>query len=182
MNNYLISKLNINVVKNNYLLVAVILFLSLSACNGAHKTTEGDTMDTGVSEAIESVMDDSVASVQDNEAVSVNHEANIVMIKRAYEKFVFGGSQADPSDYFTKKALQRLKSEYDYEYDCPDGNCYAYWMLRTDAQDGPEDTSSVVSVDPAEDGWYVVSFKDMGHPGKTRVKIIDGKIDEYRRL
>ncbi len=37
------------------------------------------------------------------------------------------------------------------------------------------------SIEP-EDDWYVVFYSDMGWSGKTRIKIVDGKIDDYQRL
>lgn len=82
-----------------------------------------------------------------------------------------------------KNALRKLQDAY--EYDCYDGPCYAYYTLRTEAQDSnpkTDDISQICDIETAEDGWYIVSYLDMGWSGKTRVKIVDGKIDDYERI
>ncbi len=109
------------------------------------------------------------------------------VINTVYEKFVFGidsnGGDLTPETYFTANALKKLQEDYDF--DCEDGPCYAYYALRTEMQDSnPESdgASRIYSVEPVGDGWYTVSYSDMGWPGKTRIKIVDGKIDDYQRL
>lgn len=108
------------------------------------------------------------------------------LISSVYGKFVFAidsDGNAAPEIYFTANALQKLQD--DNEYDSDEGPCYAYYALRTENQDSNPDTdgsSFIISIEPAEDGWYTVSYSDMGWNGKTRVKISDGKIDDYKRL
>ena len=107
------------------------------------------------------------------------------LVNTAYEKFVFSidsdGSEI-PEEYFTPNALKKLQEDFDY--DCEDEACYAFYALRTDHQDtkpGAEDESQIISVVPAENDWYIVSYLDMGWQGITRIKIVDGKIDDYER-
>lgn len=111
---------------------------------------------------------------------------NINLITTVYNRLVFAiDSDGDiaPETYFTANALKKLQE--DYEYDCDEGPCYAYYALRTEAQDSnPEsdEESQIINIEPDGDDWYVVSYSDMGWSGKTRVKIVDGKIDDYQRL
>lgn len=110
------------------------------------------------------------------------------LITSVYCKFVFaidsdGDDINSPEKYFTANALRKLQD--DYEFDCDEKPCYAYYALRTDAQDsrpGSDEASLIHSIEPTESGWYIVSYSDMGWPGKTRIRIADGKIDDYERL
>ncbi|MCX4284751.1 MULTISPECIES: hypothetical protein [Duncaniella] len=109
------------------------------------------------------------------------------LVNNVYNKFVFA-IDADVNDkpeiYFTDNALKKLQEDYDF--DCQnDGPCYAFYALRTMMQDsrpGSDGESKVYGIEPSGDGWYVVLYSDMGWPGKTRIKIIDGKIDTYERM
>lgn len=56
--------------------------------------------------------------------------------------------------------------------------------MRTREQDSKpdsEDVSQICNIESIGDGWYVVSYLDMGWSGMTRVKVVDGKIDDYER-
>lgn len=107
------------------------------------------------------------------------------LINYIYDKFVFAidtDANDNPEDYFTSNALKKLRQDYDF--DCEDGPCYAYYALRTreqDAKPDSEDVSQIRKIESVGDGWYVVSYLDMGWSGKTRVKMVDGKIDDYER-
>ena len=125
------------------------------------------------------------SSVADDD-VSDEDTENISLINTVYEKFVFAiDSQSDenPEKYFSDKALKKLQE--DYEFDCEEGSCYAFYALRTGMQDsnpGTEGASGICDIEPDGDGWYMVSYVDMGWPGKTRIKITNGKIDDYQRV
>ena len=64
--------------------------------------------------------------------------------------------------------------EADYE------DTYSFWNFRTGCQDGPSSESSLESIEPLGEGWYRVSYSDMGIHGITEVKVADGKIVDYR--
>ena len=64
--------------------------------------------------------------------------------------------------------------EADYE------NTYSWWAFRTGYQDGPSDVSSLDGIESLGQGWYRVSYTDMGIEATTDVKLKDGKITEYR--
>ncbi len=108
-----------------------------------------------------------------------------LLISSIYDKFVFAvdtDGNDNPDDYFTSNALKKLQDDFDS--DCDNDSCYAYYALRTEAQDskpGAEDVSQISSIEPIGDEWYVVSYLDMGWSGMTRVKIVNGKIDDYER-
>lgn len=109
------------------------------------------------------------------------------LIKTVYEKFVFAidaNSEvfAHPEQYFTAYALRKLKDSY--EFDCENGDCYAYYELRTQQQDSKPYTngeSHIICIESEGDYWYIVKYSDMGWSGKTRIKITDGKIDDFER-
>lgn len=113
---------------------------------------------------------------------------DIDVINTVYDKFVFaidcaGDELNNPEKYFTANALKKLQDDYDF--DCDDGPCYAYYALRTDAQDskpGSDGASQICNIELIGDGWYMVSYVDMGWPGQTRIRIADGKIDNYERI
>lgn len=124
------------------------------------------------------------SSVSQGEQIVTNDvESNVII--SVYNKFVFANEtngNDNPKDYFTDNALKKLHN--DYEFDCEDNSCYAYYALRTNEQDSKpdsEDVSQVCSIKPIGDGWYEVSYMDMGWFGKTHVKIVDGKVDDYQR-
>lgn len=131
-----------------------------------------------------------VAAVQSTETDKALAESSrdIDVINTVYDKFVFaidcsGDELNNPEKYFTANALKKLQE--DYTFDCDDGACYAYSALRTHAQDsktGSDGASQICNIEPIGDGWYMVSYSDMGWPGQTRIRISDGKIDNYERM
>ncbi len=128
------------------------------------------------------------ATEQAYAAVSVGdgYSDIVRIITEVYDNLVFAidaPEEINPVSYFTPNALKKLEDEY--EFDCFEGDCYAFYALRTGMQDSnPEadDVSRIYAVVPQGDGWYLVSYCDMGWPGKTRIKIADGKIDDYERM
>lgn len=132
----------------------------------------------------EAVSHDTVA---DTSIISADAE-NGDLIKSVYDKFVFatdaeGNEINQPEKYFTANALKKLQAAYDF--DCDDGPCYAFYALRTEATDsrpGTDEASMIYDILPVGDGWYIVSYSDMGWPGKTRIRAENGKIDDYERL
>ena len=121
-----------------------------------------------------------------DEEVSVESTENVSLITTIYDRFVFAtDSQSDenPEEYFSDNALKKLQEDYDF--DCEEGSCYAFYALRTEMQDSnPETdgTSGICDIEFDRDGWYIVSYLDMGWTGKTRIKITNGKIDDYQRI
>jgi hypothetical protein len=169
-----------------------VMIFALASCSSSK---DGDQQDSAAvdtqtvdnqqdSAGVNAAVDTLQAAAQDEAQAAaeevVDHAANTKIIKTVYDKFVFGTAESGEKNYFTANALKKLAQAY--EYDCEGGNCYAFNELRSAAEDGPSDIQKVLSIDPAEDGWYVVSYNDMGNKGKTKVKVVDGKIDDYKRV
>jgi hypothetical protein len=83
----------------------------------------------------------------------------------------------------TPKFNNKLKKAYEAGYDCDNHDCYAAFALRTGAQDGPG-KSGITNITPRSDGWYSVSYRDMGWKGVTDVKVVSingvPKLDDYK--
>lgn len=103
---------------------------------------------------------------------STDTETVTEFLKMFYARFVFDGESMDrvASDICTPKLLKYLEKQYDY--DCLEAPCYAIWCFRTDMQDGPSDVSKVTDVIHENDGWFEVSYLDMGNEGVTRIHFI----------
>ena len=86
--------------------------------------------------------------------------------------------RTEMTDTLLKKSLSDGILSSIWEADYPD--TYSYWAFRTGFQDGPGNVSQVEGIEPLGDGWYRVSYLDMGTPGVTEVKLDGGKITDYR--
>lgn len=141
---------------------------------------------TSTSTSTTSAEAESVEQCPTSDEIVPDTTADTELIITAYDKFVFALDYDDnvkPEDYFTAHALRKLQDAF--EYDCDGGPCYAFYALRTEMQDskpGTDEVSQIESIDPTDDGWYIVSYSDMGWAGKTRIKIADGKIDDYEPI
>lgn len=119
--------------------------------------------------------------------LGINPQDYSDLIKNVYSKFVFAIEAdtevyAHPERYFTENALKKLKDSY--EFDCEDNNCYAFNELRTQEQDSKPGTtgeSDILNIESAGDDWFIVKYLDMGWTGITRIKIVNGKIDDFAR-
>ena len=82
------------------------------------------------------------------------------------------------TDKYLKKALseETLNSIWEADYE----DTYSFWLFRTGLQDGPSSESSVESIEPLGDGWYRVTYSDMGNPGVTDVQVENGRISAYK--
>lgn len=157
-----------------YLKLTFAIILAYAMCSCAAKNTSANEADPVENEVIET---DSIINSQDYSN----------LIKTVYEKFVFAIDAdpevyAHPERYFTANALKKLKDSY--EFDCENGDCYAYYELRTQQQDSKPGTtgeSEITDIEGIGDNWYIVKYSDMGWSGMTRIKIADDKIDDFTR-
>ena len=106
----------------------------------------------------------------ENEAVATKFIVDL------YKNYVFMGAEGnfeDIKDNFSDKILKELRDKYDF-----DGEGYAVWMFRSDAQDGPEDAQTIEDINIDGDDWYTVSLNDMGNPAKCRfhITVDNGKV------
>ena len=77
-------------------------------------------------------------------------------------------------------SVELKKSLWTEDYD----GCYEFWRFRTIAQDYNQEVgeiSKIKDIQPLNDGWYAVSYLDMGFDGKTEVKVSDGKITDFKQ-
>ena len=82
------------------------------------------------------------------------------------------------TDNYLEKTLSRevLNSLWEADYD----DTYSFWRFRTGFQDGPSNESFINNIAPLGDGWYRVTYSDMGNPGVTEVQVSGGRICAYR--
>ena len=128
-------------------------------------------------------------SLDSQSCIEVNNKTKdsdkVLFIKSLYKYYVFGGEDFSPLTdlYCTAKLRKFLSSAYDY--DCPEGEeCYAVWLFRSGAQDGPSNVCKIKNIIKLKNGWYRVNFIDMGVNGSVRIKFIDCgesfKMDEVK--
>ena len=75
--------------------------------------------------------------------------------------------------------IQKLRDEYDYE--CEDGDCYAFWLFRSghNGENPNSDYSTrLISITENGDGWFTYEYLDMGWKGENKIKVelIDDKV------
>lgn len=131
---------------------------------------------------------DATNAVSPKETVVIPEQTCLDLLNRLYNDYLFGAKSDQlekvVDELFTAKAKQKLLDAYDY--DC-DGVCYAFWELRTNAQDGKGNDEK----NGVEDIWHLVGnaygvyYSDMGWRGSTLFLFaMDNgavKIDDYRR-
>ena len=87
------------------------------------------------------------------------------------------GNKPMTDDYLKSTvSTEILNTLWEADYD----ETYSFWYFRTGFQDGPSDVSEVEGIEPLGEGWYRVSYSDLGNPGVTDVKVEGGKITAYK--
>lgn len=138
-------------MKANYLIGVAAAGLLFFSCSGHSSKAEADTAPMGDSTEITSV--ESGTATEETKAEE-NQQVE-TFIKEFYANYIFGEQDFDNvKSNFSKSVLERLAKEYGME--CPDNNCYGYWVFRGDIQDF--DKAEVTEVTPMEDHWYKVDF------------------------
>ena len=86
--------------------------------------------------------------------------------------------QTEMTDELLKESVSEdlLSTLWEADYE----DTYSYWKLRSGYQDGISDESSLESVEAVGDGWYHVTYTDMGIRAVTDVKMVKGKIADYK--
>lgn len=99
-----------------------------------------------------------------------------LFIEYFYNNYVFGSKNFEEiaESVCSRDFLQYLKDEF--EYDCPDGDCYAIWLFRSGAQDGIDNGkgSHVINVRQMDPTLFEVTYYDMGYKYST-VVVYNGK-------
>ena len=104
-----------------------------------------------------------------------NPKSDIERIDEFYQVLL---SQDGMTDGFLRQNLSQGVLDRIWEADFP--SSYSYWALRTGYQDGPSKDSSVEEIKPLGNGWYEVTYTDLGFRGITDVKMEGGKIADFR--
>lgn len=159
-------------------IIAGVTLVGLTACGNSSQTgsdTSADTTDVTSQAAADAVEETASQANFARQEETARMIFTLVLLPpnddseyEALEETVI--SRCTPSFIGT------LKQRYEDEYDM-DG--LATWLLRTGEQDGPEDTSSIISVTPAGDDAVIVEYSDHGYKASTRLNFIkDG--NEYK--
>lgn len=122
--------------------------------------------------------------IESMEETMVSDNKNEEIIRKLYS-IVLADIDDNPTEeeilqferrHLSKEMISRLKASNDYDTDY-----VSYEEFRTCAQDGDGD-SKLIDITPLKEGWYVVTYLDMGNFGKTEVKIEKGQITDYRKF
>ena len=102
-------------------------------------------------------------------------QKDIALVSDFYEHVL--GNKPMTDKYLQKKLSKDvLDAIWETEYE----DTYSFWEFRTGMQDGPSSESSVESIEPMGDGWYRVTYSDLGNPGVTEVQVANGRICAYK--
>lgn len=131
-------------------------------------------MKTKVILAIMAFMVSAIISCGNSKQSSINDE---VVIENFYQ-YVIGGKNISDEILNTYLSPELKKSLWTDDYD----GCYEIYKFRTSAQDCDEavgDINEMKEIKALGDGWYVVTYMDMGNYGQTIVRVVDEKIVDY---
>jgi len=138
----------------------------LSSCGGSGR--QSDTAAAGDTISATSSVTEDLQSTTEND---------IALIHELYTGCVWANDvDYDPQfliDNCTPELVQRLRDAYDM-----DGDGLAVWLFRSDNQDGPEDSSAILSITPLGEGRYSVEISDMGVWATKTLVITDSKISD----
>ena len=146
-------------------MIAAVLTLALTACG--KKTVQCQLADdkTDSTESTLVALQTEVKDEQQSEAKSVEDESIETFFTEVFNKEYYN-DEGFIEKYCTDKMKKKLKEAYDYE-----GEGYAVWLFRSDAQDG-EGESKLTKFTPEGGGWYRYEFDDRGTKGSHRIKFI----------
>lgn len=159
-----------------------MVLLALTSC-GSSKSDNQQDSDSIDSQNVEADYDQDTTEEEEEEdqstervATHAENVANFDVITAVYEKFVFGGSDSNPRPYFTSKALKKLAQSYN-----DNGNAYSEFTTKD--QTGTSKTQRIESISAEKEyGWYLVLYTDKGKHGQTKIKMVNGKIADFRRI
>lgn len=159
-----------------YQLLLCVSFVGFAACGNTQSSVNS-------SDTTDSIVPDIVAVVPETPAVAEDNSANFDELqgvaRRVFAMVFPVGEQSDDFEELvvsqcTPSFIDALKSQNDFE----DGSI-AWWALRTMEQEGPSDTSEILSITPEGKDAVVVNYLDMGHKASTRLDFVkDG--DTYK--
>ena len=135
----------------------------------ALKSIDQNTIEVTITKRVETSTETPKAE-KNNKDVQMK---DIALIQDFYEHLLqITQEKWDEEKYLSAGLLKRI---WEKEYE----GTYSVWVFRTGLQDGPEDTSKLLSITPTQKGWYKVVYLDMGNRGETLVHVSKGVIDDY---
>ena len=120
---------------------------------------------------------DSIVEAKQEPVANVENDKGLIM---GFYQFVLGEKEMTDEVLDQYLSVELKKSLWTEDYD----GCYEFWRFRTIAQDYNQEVgeiSKIKDIQPLNDGWYAVSYLDMGFDGKTEVKVSDGKITDFKQ-
>lgn len=113
-------------------------------------------------------------------------DGGVAFLSAFYKNFILTENWNKWEKYYSKrltdKAFRKLVNDFDY--DCEQGPCFAWWMFRIGGNDA--DTNGMrrtLKITPAGNGWYNVRMSDYGKPGTVKVRLVKRQggyyIDDY---
>lgn len=110
-------------------------------------------------------------------ASCASNSSDVEVISTFYEAVL---GETEMTDELLKESLSQdvLDAIWEADYD----STYSFWVFRTGFQDGPSDKSTLEGIEKIGDGWYKVSYSDLGIHGVTNVKMEGGKIAAYKQV
>lgn len=176
-------------MKKYYIFALSILTITLTtACSGNQKQQKTETnVETVNADSIQKAKEDSLLQKQQADSIEQARKDSIALAEKekaeaaandqlAIQKIksMYNSSSYNNDSYLaancTKKLLRKLRANYEYE--CESGACYASWLFRSGAQDGPSERQEIISVTPLGNSWYRYDFYDMGTKGANKIKVI----------
>lgn len=150
-------------MKKIYYFVAAIAALGALTCCGASGENSNSEVNKDVEQEVATVEAEDDSDIEwDNEDPAENDESIInrkKFLERFYkETFVVDNGMFDYEDQhlacMSQQMIDMLLDNYDY--DCEDGNCYAWWVFRDPSQDCPD--VPTISVSYYEGDWFHVHY------------------------
>ena len=153
-----------------YQIVFESAFIGLVACgNGQQTSGVNEPAGDSISVTVDSLV--TAGEAQPMTEVANSEECELI----ARKIFALVLPQGENADGFeeqviancTPSFIEALQRENDFE----DGSI-AWWALRTMEQEGPSETSEILSITPEGNDVVVVSYLDMGHHASTRLRFV----------
>lgn len=158
-------------MKKVIMMISMIALFAVIGCNTKNgKSADGSEGDSIRVDSVEQQADANSGDSLESESPEASEENDDQAVE-AFFTDVFNNRYYEEEGfihkYCTDKLQKKLREAYEYE-----GEGYATWKFRSDAQDGPSEEYRLTKFVPEGDGWYRYDFIDMGIPGSHRIKVI----------
>lgn len=147
----------------------------MASCKGGPSKEELAKQEQAMKDSIAKAVQDSVKAEQQADSIAqakadsiqnVKDIINFITDMYNYEKYY---DYDFLKQHCSKSLLKKLRDAYDYV--CDDGDCYAGWLFRSGAGEGPSNLHKIISVKSLGEGWFRYDFYDMGIKAANKVKV-----------